>query len=210
MFNREAKQKKFKMESLKEKKKSKIEVMKHNQIYMWWLGIFSYRLTEPTLESHKFILAYHNAIFPIFSIVSSAVFIYQNPTEMQAVLETILVMIALYQAECTFLNTAFQMKNIKLLHLKLQGIVDEGILHFFFQFFEKRAVFGKNPRNVVDLGKKSQKTKFFKVKFFFLDSHSCFEGTGIEFCSFFFSQSLQLKMKSTKTTNKPSKSVAST
>lgn len=105
---------------------SKIKVLKHNQTYMSWLGIYSYRLTEPTMESHKYILAYHNLIFPIFSIVSSAVFVYENPSELQAVLETILVMIALYQAECTFLNTALQMKNIKLLHLKLQDVVDQG------------------------------------------------------------------------------------
>lgn len=105
---------------------SKIKVLKHNQTYMAWLGIYPYHLTEPTMESHKHILAYHNLIFPIFSIVSSAVFVYENPSELQAVLETILVMIALYQAECTFLNTALQMKNIKLLHLKLQAVVDQG------------------------------------------------------------------------------------
>lgn len=65
----------------------KIQVLKYNQAYMAWLGIYSYRLTEPTNEFFKSIVAWF-FMFDSFVmiIISSVLYIIKYMSDINAAL----------------------------------------------------------------------------------------------------------------------------
>lgn len=105
----------------------KFKVLESNQKYMTWLGIHSYRLTEPTNEFYTSFVAYY-FIFSVvaFTITSSAVYIYLHLPAFEIVSEPCIVFVAGIQVVGMFISFGMKMKKVKNLHLKLQEIVNAG------------------------------------------------------------------------------------
>lgn len=112
---------------------SKFKVLQCNQSLMAKLGIHSYRLNVPTnefLKSPAFLILF---ILSVFSIASSAAFVYKNYCQFEAALQSIFVIIAGIQCGGMYLSVGLKMKEVKILQIELQNIVDEGIFHQTFQ-----------------------------------------------------------------------------
>lgn len=109
--------------------RKRIEVLKYNQIFMSLIGIYSYRLTEPTNEFIKSKTAYLFVTTVIAGILMSIAYILVNYTdvaEFQVALVAVAVIIGAAQTGGAYTNVGLKMKQVKVLHLKLQEIVDEG------------------------------------------------------------------------------------
>lgn len=110
----------------------KFQVLENNQAYMAWLGIYSYKLTEPTNEFFKSIVA----LFFMFNsfvmiIISSILFIMKYISDIQGCLGAFKIAISGIQCGGMHLSVGLKMKKVKALHLKLQEIVDESINNYF-------------------------------------------------------------------------------
>lgn len=105
----------------------KFTVLESNQAFMDWLGIYSYRLTEPTNEFLNSIVAWFFMFNSSVMIIGSSVlFIIKNMSQIQAVLGACKIAISGIQCGGMHLSVGIKMKLVKSLHLKLQQIVDEG------------------------------------------------------------------------------------
>lgn len=106
---------------------AKVEVLKYNRKVMTPLGIYSHRLTEPTNEFYSSIVPYYFICFDvIFLTISSAVFSVQNISAIRLALQNVTLIVAGMQCAGMFISIGINMKKVKLLHLKLQGIVNAG------------------------------------------------------------------------------------
>lgn len=106
---------------------AKFKVHKYNQALMARLGIHSYNLTDPSNEFFKsFATFYHLFTAAMFFIISSGVFVYLHWPNLETVLEPLLVVMCGIQYVGMFLSVGLNMRKVKLLHLTLQHIVDEG------------------------------------------------------------------------------------
>lgn len=112
----------------------KFNVLKYNQKFMSWLGIYSYQLKESTIEFYKSPLAYFILFHLVMVIISCIVFVHES-MDFKKKLEAILLIFAAIQASGSFLNVALKMRKVKALHLALQEIVDEGRSSFCKNFF---------------------------------------------------------------------------
>lgn len=109
-------------------KLQKIQVLKYNQAYMTQLGGYSYNLHEPTLEFYKAPFVYYGAVTLTFALVCSAIYLRENLQVVKEALEAFKIFAAGFQSGICSLVLAFQLKKIKVLHLKLQALVDEGLI----------------------------------------------------------------------------------
>lgn len=104
---------------------AKYKVMAYNQLAMSWVGIHSQNLHEPTNEFFKSIGAYYVLFCAMsFTIISSAVFVYRHASNFELISEPCLIVIAGIQNVGMFTSIGFNVKQIKILHIKLQKIVD--------------------------------------------------------------------------------------
>lgn len=107
----------------------KFKVLEYNQILMAWIGIHSHHLTKPTNEFFKSPVTYYVLFITIvFSIISCAVYVFKNVSDFRSSLGACLVVIAGFQKGGLFLSTGLNMKKLKVLHLKLQEIIDKGTI----------------------------------------------------------------------------------
>lgn len=103
------------------------KVFEYNQWYMTKVGLYSYNLTRPTNDLFKSFVTYYMLFFSIaFSIVSSATFSITHKSQFSLALETCFILIAGIQGSGVFLSIGLKMKKVKILHLNLQEIVDQG------------------------------------------------------------------------------------
>lgn len=103
-----------------------IKVHKYNQFYMWILGIHSFDVHKPTIDSYKSPLVYYGTFVGLFALVSSVMFFYEHLYEVKEALEAFKIFAAGFQSiSCSYIMV-FKMKKVKALHVKLQKIVDEG------------------------------------------------------------------------------------
>lgn len=108
---------------------AKIDVFKNNQYFMTPLGLYSYRLTEQTNEFYTSIAPYYILFFILtFFTISGIVFTFQNISQPNLVLPNITLVVGTLQCVGMYINIGVNMKKIKVLHLKLQGIVDTGVV----------------------------------------------------------------------------------
>lgn len=106
----------------------KFKVLEYNQNYMARIGIHSLHLNEPTNEFFKsFVSYYYLFVFSVVFIAASAVNAYQSWPQMDIISEPCLIVIAGLQVTGMYSTVGLKMKNVKTLHIELQGIVDEGI-----------------------------------------------------------------------------------
>lgn len=116
----------------------KFQILALNQKIMVWMGIHSYRLTEPTNEFFYSFISYYNLLAAYgFLFASSAVVVYENWPNLDIILQPFSIVMAGYQVGGMFLSTGLKMKTVKLLQLKLQQTVDEGIIICHSIFFLK-------------------------------------------------------------------------
>lgn len=116
---------------------AKFQVLKYNQWAMSKLGIYSYRLTEPTNEFFTSFGTYYILFMVIgFSIGTSLIYVYLHWPNFDLTFEPIMVFSGNIPTMGMFINTGLQMKKIKILHLKIQEIVNEkGMADFLYNFF---------------------------------------------------------------------------
>lgn len=107
---------------------SKFKVLKNNQAYMAWLGIYSHDLLEPTNEFFKSFSSYYILIFMLIALWGSAVFIQENwSVQVKPTLGAIKISFTAAQVFSSFSSVGINMNKIKALHLGLQQIVDDGM-----------------------------------------------------------------------------------
>lgn len=108
---------------------AKFKVLQYNQSFMEKLGIHSYRINVPTnefLSSSSFLILF---ILSVFSITSSAAYVFKNYWQFEAAMQSMFVIIAGIQCGGMYLSVGLKMKKVKILQIELQKIVDEGIVH---------------------------------------------------------------------------------
>lgn len=106
---------------------TKFKVLKSNQTYMTYLGVYTKRLTEPINELHKSIFCYCLFVIMSISATGCATFIYRDPTNVKAALRATKTCCGIFQCTGMFIGVGCKMIKVKALHLRLQQIVDEGI-----------------------------------------------------------------------------------
>lgn len=103
----------------------KFTVLQSNQNLMARLGIGSHCLKSSRNEFfHSIPALCITSITITFTIISCGIFIYKNLSNYESVIDAASCSFAGLQACGMFLSTGLNMKNVKLLHLKLQDIVD--------------------------------------------------------------------------------------
>lgn len=112
------------MSSEENKPKLTLKILKNNQTLMSWLGISSHRLTEPTNEFFKSIGTYYILLAVFFIFIISSAYTQAVSSNFTTVIQAWLLIVAGLQSGGMFISVGLQMKNIKILHLKLQGIVN--------------------------------------------------------------------------------------
>lgn len=109
---------------------AKIHVLKYNQIFMAPIGLYSYRLMEPINEFYTSIAPYYIEFFVLIFLISSAAgFTFRNVSQIDVALQNVSLFIAGIQCAGMYISIGINMKKVKVLHLKLQGIVDTGIIY---------------------------------------------------------------------------------
>lgn len=109
------------------KKMETFQVLKMSQAFLSRLGIYSYRLTEPINEFFSSFSTYYILCNLTFTLISSTTFIYQSSCELKITLQLWLIIIGAIQCSGMYLNIGLKMRQVKVLHLKLQEIVDVGL-----------------------------------------------------------------------------------
>lgn len=72
---------------------AKFKVLKHNQTLMAWLGIYSYRLNEPTNECFEATITYIIVINVVFFLLATFVYICKNFSDFFAILDPLFILI---------------------------------------------------------------------------------------------------------------------
>lgn len=109
---------------------AKFKIMSHNQKLMAWMGIHSYRLTEPTNEFFDSWATFYILCSLTVCVVSTSAYAYKISSQIGATIDLCYLIIASFQACGMYITIGFHMKKVKVLHLELQAIVDEGDVHF--------------------------------------------------------------------------------
>lgn len=117
-----------------------LNVLKYNQKLMAAIGIYSHNLTGPGNEFFKSMVTYYYlfVVLGLF-ILSSGSFAFKNMDKFLDALEAMSMVIVGIQCGGMHLSIGLNMKAVKALHLKLQGIVDEIIssMNRFSHFIRK-------------------------------------------------------------------------
>lgn len=107
--------------------KEKIKILKYNQRLMTLFGVYSYQLTEPSNEFYQSFGAHYVAFCNImFLMVSPTIFSYLNISHIDLVLQNVSLITGGIQAVGMFISVGINMKKVKMLHINLQRLVDEG------------------------------------------------------------------------------------
>lgn len=115
------------------------KALAYNQALMTRLGLSSHRLTEPTNEFFKSFMPYFNLSFLSINLILCGVLMVWNWPVLDLILEPLLIIIAGMQSGGMFLSVGLKMKQVKVLNLAVQKIVDdEG--NFSFSFYSTHFV----------------------------------------------------------------------
>lgn len=141
---------------------AKFRVLRFNQDFMARIGINSHRLHEPVNEFfHSFFTYFFLFHIIVFCITSSAFFVCQNLSDLGVAFATCSIVVAGFQCGGMYLSVGLKMTTVKTLHLKLQGIVDEGdeiSANFLFHLNQIKNIFFQTAHDVeiVDLYRKNE------------------------------------------------------
>lgn len=111
---------------------TRFKVMDINQSVMTRLGINSFDVSKPTNEFLRTSIVSYYILFILTMVVVSCVeFVYKKLVEFEEIFDASLLLIASIRAIGAYINIGMKMTKVKLLHQKLQTIVDQGIfIHF--------------------------------------------------------------------------------
>lgn len=115
---------------------SSFKVLKLNELMMVWIRIYSKPSTVdsiPTKDFFRSTTAYNISLHIVGFIATSAVFLYQNKSDAAAALPTVMVIVGTSQALGMFLCVGCKIDKVKMLHQKLQAIVDQAAAGKHFQ-----------------------------------------------------------------------------
>lgn len=107
---------------------AKFSVLRNNQTFMGWIGIYSNRLRESTNEFHRSKIAYLILSITMYTIISCLVTVCKGSSELMEKLNKITLIVSMSQAASVYCSIGLKMKNCSALHLQVQGIVNEGLL----------------------------------------------------------------------------------
>lgn len=109
------------------KMSSSFKVLKLNELFMVWIRIYSHQhlVSIPTNDFFKSITTYYISFGMLAFITSSAVFVYQNISNVVLALRTATVLVGTCQSLGMFLSVGCKIDLVKLLHQKFQAIVDQ-------------------------------------------------------------------------------------
>lgn len=116
---------------------SPFKVLELNELVMVWLRIYPHHLTAnsiPTNDSFKSITVFYISFNLLAFIVTSAMFVYQNTSYVVIALRTGMVVVGSSQALGMFLSVCFNSNKVKMLHQKLQAIVDQAAIGVCIKF----------------------------------------------------------------------------
>lgn len=102
-------------------------VLDINKVLKARIGIYTYRLTDPSYDFFKSYPSYHALFFLTMGFISSsALFVCTHLSQFGLALQTACIVIAGFQCLGMFLGVGLNMEKVKSFHRTLQEIVDEG------------------------------------------------------------------------------------
>lgn len=107
------------------KKMSSFKVLKLNELVMVRLRIYMRQLADPIGDFFESISMYYIAFNMLAFIATSMTFVYQNASNIMIALRTMMVVVGTSQALGMFLCIGSNVTTVKMLHIKLQTIVDQ-------------------------------------------------------------------------------------
>lgn len=116
---------------------SPYKVLELNELVMVRLRIYTRQLTDPKSDFFESITMYYISFNMLAFIATSVAFVYQNVSNFMVVLRTLMVIVGTSQALGMFLYIGRKIIKVKMLHQKLQAIVDRtarGSTLFFQRF----------------------------------------------------------------------------
>lgn len=127
---------------------SPFKVLELNELVMVWLRIYPHHLTAnsiPTNDFFKSITVFYISFNLLAFIVTSAMFVYQNTSYVVIALRTGMVVVGSSQALGMFLSVCLNSDKVKMLHQKLQAIVDQAAIGACIKFtiFNKTQKFNR-------------------------------------------------------------------
>lgn len=114
---------------------SKFQVLRYNQEFMTEIKIYSCRLTNPNVDFFRSKMSYFVLSLSSIAIISSAVFVYIDSSDLKATLDSVFLIITSLQTIAVWINIGLQMANFKDFLNQLQGIVDKGDTFFFKSYY---------------------------------------------------------------------------
>lgn len=110
----------------------KFQVFKYNQFVMSLIGISSDRSND--LYQFMKNVYFFCCLFGI-CVISVGVFLFNHRTDFRLVVPASLPLLAGLQASGCYLNIRLKTKEIQMLNLSLQRIVNEGLLILFYTYY---------------------------------------------------------------------------
>lgn len=109
---------------------AKFKVLETIQYNMGLMGIYPRNMIDSTVNVFKSIEYFTIISAMVMNTLVCGAFIYKNPSDFQAILETLIVIFASSQSTGVYLSFGKNFYKVKDLHLKLQEIVDKSTFYF--------------------------------------------------------------------------------
>lgn len=104
-----------------------IKVLEKNQVELARLGIYCLQSIEPSNKFVKLAPTIYILVLMAISLVASAWYVHENlSTNVRPALNAAIIVLGTLQWIGVYLGIRLKTNQIKDLHLKLQGIIDEG------------------------------------------------------------------------------------
>lgn len=105
---------------------STFEVLKYNANFMrWGLGIRPFRFSEQINEFFQSFSSFFWLLVVFCYMLSSIAFVYKNWPQLEIIAASCIIVLGAVQTGGTFLSFGLKMEKVKMLHVKLQRIVDD-------------------------------------------------------------------------------------
>lgn len=116
---------------------TKLKVLKYNQTILTQMGLYPYRCTEPSAQLKSALFAFYFLLWTeaIFGVFSSSAYIYEHWPRLDIVSQPCLIVVGDSVCFVMVLSVGLKLKAVKVLHLKLQEIVDAGEYFLLFLIF---------------------------------------------------------------------------
>lgn len=104
----------------------KIKVLKKNQTFLNYVGIYLDQSLKPTENIFMFLFGYYLPFTMFIALIMSAAFIIKYPTDITPSLMAFQVCVAVIQCGGMFMGVKNRLTETKAVRIELQEIVDNG------------------------------------------------------------------------------------